>query len=109
MVQLHPVRVRTWDPEKLGEWLAKPLVAHPETKVEGETITYPQLLGQFLGMPLDTDDYFAAIYDLLEGADGRLIRLSGNLNKQISGERLRSLQDLFEMNNKEKGLSLAAS
>ena len=55
MVQLHPVRVRTWDPEKLGEWLAKPLVAHPETKVEGETITYPQLLGQFLGMPLDAD------------------------------------------------------
>ncbi len=105
MVQLHPVRVRTWDPEKLGEWLVKPLVAHSETKVEDETITYPQLLGQFLGMPLDTDEYFAAMYDLLEQADGRLIRLSDNLNKQISGERLRTLQDLFEMNNKERGLS----
>lgn len=105
MVQLHPVRVRTWDPEKLGEWFNKPLADHPETKVEEETITYPQLLGQLVGMPLDKDDYFASIYDLLEETNGRLIRLFGSLNKQISPERLRSLQDLFDMNNKERGLS----
>lgn len=105
MVQLHPVRVRTWDPEKLGDWLTKPIVNHPETKIEEDAITYPQLLGQFVGMPLDADDYFASIYDLLEEANGRLVRLSGRLNKQIAAERLRSLQDLFEMNNKERGLS----
>ncbi|RNF40267.1 YceG family protein [Planococcus salinus] len=105
MVQLHPVRVRTWDPEKLAGWLKQPIVNHTETKIDGETITYPQLLGQFLGMPLDTDDYFASIYDLLEDAEGRVLRLSGKLNKHIDQERLRNLQDLFEMNKKENGLS----
>ena len=105
MVQLHPVRVRTWDPEKIGEWLKKPIVDHTETKIEDDTITYPQLLGQLVGMPLDSDDYFASIYDLMEEAEGRLIRLSGKLNKYIEQDRLRTLQDLFEMNNKEKGLS----
>lgn len=105
MVQLHPVRVRTWDPEKIGEWLNKPIVNHAETKIEEEAITYPQLLGQFVGMSLDADDYFASIYDLMEQAEGRLIRLSDNLDKQITPERLRDLQNLFEMNNKERGLS----
>src|SRR5690606_30119864 len=105
MVQLHPVRVRTWDPEKVGEWLNKPLVNHTETKVEEDAITYPQLLGEFTGMPLDADDYFASIYETMEQADGRLIRLSGKLNKHIEQDRLKALQDLFEMNRKEKGLS----
>ncbi|TWT27456.1 YceG family protein [Planomicrobium sp. CPCC 101110] len=105
MVQLHPVRVRTWDPEKIGKWLNQPIINHPETKIEEETITYPQLLGQFVGMPLDADDYFASIHELLEESEGRLIRLSDKLNKQITPERLRALQDLFEMNNKERGLS----
>lgn len=105
MVQLHPVRVRTWDPEKVGKWLNQPIIEHPETKVEEDTITYPQLLGQFIGMPLDADEYFATIYELLEETPGRLIQLSDKLNKQIAPERLKALQDLFEMNNKERGLS----
>ncbi|PSL34349.1 YceG-like Ter operon protein [Planomicrobium soli] len=105
MVQLHPVRVRTWDPENIGKWLLQPIVNHPETKIEEEKITYPQLLGQFIGMPLDKDDYFASIYDLLEESEGRLIQLSDKLNKQITPERLKALQDLFEMNTKEHGLS----
>lgn len=105
MVQLHPVRVRTWDPEKIGEWLNKPIVNHTETKVEEEEITYPQLLGEFTGMPLDEDDYFASIYETMEEAGGRLIRLSGRLNKHIEQDRLKALQDLFEMNRKENGLS----
>jgi hypothetical protein len=105
MVQLHPVRVRTWDPEKIGDWLAQPIVNHPETKIEEETITYPQLLGQFIGMPLDADDYFATIFELLEESEGRLIRLFDKLDKRITPERLAALQDLFEVNNKERGLS----
>ena len=105
MVQLHPVRVRTWDPEKIGEWLNKPIINHPETKIEEDSITYPQLIGEFVGISLDEDDYFASIYDTVEAAEGRLIRLSGKLNKQISAERLRNLQALFDMNKKENGLS----
>ncbi|MGI2327944.1 YceG family protein [Planococcus sp. YIM B11945] len=105
MVQLQPVRVRTWDPEKVGEWLNKPIVEHSETKIEEETITYPQLFAEFLGMPLDADDYFASIYELIEASQGRAIRLSDNLNKQIAPDRLKAMQDLFEMNTKERGLS----
>lgn len=105
MVQLHPVRVRTWDPETFGVWLNKQVVEHPETKVEEDSLTYPQLLAQFLGTPLDPDDYFASMHEALEASDGQLIRLFDRLDKQIDQERLRALQDLFEMNKKERGLT----
>lgn len=105
MVQLHPIPAKTWDPEKIGEWLKKPIVDHSETKIEEDQITYPQLLGQITGMTLDADEYFAAIYDVIEASEGRLIRLSDKMDKHIEQDRLRTLQDLFEMNKKEKGLS----
>ncbi|WP_075619516.1 YceG family protein [Paenisporosarcina indica] len=105
MVSLNPIRMKSWDSATVGSWLKNSLEDHTQVKIEGENLTYPQLVCQYVGNSLDDDEYFAFLHTHVNDSLGKLIILSGALNKEIKAEKLRAINQLFDMHRKEKGLS----
>lgn len=105
MVNLKPIRMESWDSENVGSWLKNSLADHTKVTVDGENLTYPQLVCQFIGISLDDDEYFSILHTHVNESLGKLTILSGALNKEIAAEKLRDLNQLFDMHRKEKGLS----
>jgi len=105
MVNLNPIRMKSWDSANVGSWLKNSLEDPAQVKVEGKSLTYPQLVCQYVGVSLDDDEYFSILHTHVNDSLGKLIILSGALNKQIEAEKLRAINQLFDMHRKEKGLS----
>lgn len=105
MVNLNPVRMQSWDSSTVGTWLKDSLRDPTLVSVVGENLTYPQLVSQYIGVTLDDDEYFSIVHTQVNESDGKLTILSGALNKEITAERLRAINQLFDMHRKERGLS----
>lgn len=105
MVNLNPIRMKSWDSSNIGGWLKDSLGDSSQVTVNGENLTYPQLVCQYIGMSLDEDEYFSILHTQVNDSLGKLSILTGALNKKISAEKLRSLNQLFDLHKKEKGLS----
>lgn len=105
MVILKPVRLTKWDSTDSGNWLKNSLQQDSQVSIEEETLSYPQLVCQYIGVPLDYDEYFALLYTQVEQAEGKLIILTDRLNKVIPSDKLQSINALFDIHKKEKGLS----
>ena len=103
MVNLNPIRMKSWDSSNIGGWLKDSLGDSSQVTVDGENLTYPQLVCQYIGMSLDEDEYFSILHTQVNDSLGKLSILTGALNKKISAEKLRSLNQLFDLHKKEKG------
>ncbi|MFJ7974001.1 YceG family protein [Psychrobacillus sp. NPDC096389] len=105
MVNLNPKRMNSWDSSNIGNWLKDSLGDPTQVSIDGEHLAYPQLVCQYVGMSLDEDEYFSFLHTQVNESSGMLTILSDALNKEITAERLRSINQLFDMHRKEKGLS----
>ena len=59
MVNLNPKRMNSWDSSNIGNWLKDSLGDPTKVSIDGEKVTYPQLVCQYVGMSLDEDEYFS--------------------------------------------------
>lgn len=105
MVKLNPIRMQSWDSSNIGKWLKNSLENPSIVTVDQDSLTYPQLLCQFIGVSMDEDEYFTILHTQLNDSDGKLINLTNSLNKNIAPDKLRAINQLFEIHRQEKGLS----
>lgn len=105
MVNLNPIRMNSWDSSNIGSWLKDSLGDPTQVSIDGERLTYPQLVCQYVGVSLDEDEYFSFLHTQVNDSLGKLTILSNALNKEISADKLRAINQLFDMHRKEKGLS----
>ena len=105
MVNLNPIRMTSWDSANVGSWLKNSLEDPAMVSIEGEKLTYPQLVCQYVGNSLDDDEYFTILHTHVNDSLGKLTILTDALNKEITAERLRAVNRLFDMHRQAKGLS----
>ena len=55
------------------DMLKKPLSERPEFLIEKGTIQIGQVLGKFLGIPIDTDEYYNQLFDYVSSPEPVLI------------------------------------
>lgn len=100
MVNLNPIRMNSWDSSSVGIWFKDSLGDPTQVTIEGDRLTYPQLVCQYVGVSLDDDEYFTILHTQVNDSNGKLMILSDALNKHIPAEKLSALNKLFQ-----KGLS----
>ncbi|MGX7418122.1 YceG family protein [Carnobacterium gallinarum] len=70
-----------------------------------DEISYPQIYGVILGVPLDEFSYNEWLYDLVYADHSKIHLLNGNLDKQIDNQVFQGIQKLFNTHQEQKGLS----
>lgn len=87
-------------------WLSllnKPLNERPEFSLENGTITIGQVLGKFLGIPFDTDEYYNQLLDYVSLPELNLHLLSEeSLDKSINNTHFQSIQKVLNINYEQK-------
>ena len=81
-------------------WFKDSLGDPSQVTIEGDRLTYPQLVCQYVGVSLDDDEYFTILHTQVNDSYGKLMILSDALNKHIPAEKLSAINKLFQ-----KGLS----
>ncbi|MHC5217811.1 YceG family protein [Enterococcus sp. LJL128] len=104
MLELHPI------PQNLNEidWQSEfitPISLRSGFQKTEETLTYPQVAGIVLGVPLDEFSYGEWLYDVVYNDEYKIHLLDGNLEKQIDNQIFQGIQKLFNTHNEQKGLS----
>ncbi|KAB2338189.1 hypothetical protein F7731_01060 [Cytobacillus depressus] len=70
------------------------------------TIHIPQVIARFSGIPLDEDEYYNRLYDLIHTEQTNLILISEEaLNKTIDNQQFQSIQKVLNF-HKEQNLSI---
>ncbi|MCL6573765.1 MAG: YceG family protein, partial [Bacillus sp. (in: Bacteria)] len=83
--------------------LKRPLSERPEFSVANGTINIGQVLGNFLGIPIDTDDYYNQLFDYVNKKEWNLQLLSEeSLDKSINNAHFQSIQKVLTINHDEK-------
>src|SRR3954469_1527059 len=73
--------------------LKMPLSKRPEFSVDKGTIQIGQVLGKFLGVPIDSDEYYNRLFDYVTSPEPVLLLLSDeSLNKSIDNRHFQSIQ-----------------
>ncbi|WP_251552363.1 YceG family protein [Neobacillus muris] len=86
--------------------LKKPLPERPNYLVENGTIQIGQVVGEFLGIPIDTDDYYNQLYDYVNSRDLHLCLLSEDtLIKTLDNTRFQAIQKILNI-SQEQNLSV---
>jgi hypothetical protein len=86
--------------------LKRPLPERPNYSLENGTIHIGQVLGKFLGIPIDTDDYYNQLFDYVNNKEWNLHLLSeDSLDKSINNTHFQSIQKVFTINS-EQNLSI---
>lgn len=70
-----------------------------------DSMTYPQVAGAVLGVPMDEFSYSEWLYDIVYQDNSTIHLLAGNLDKQIDNQIFQGIQKLFNIHNEKKGLS----
>ncbi|WP_086350936.1 YceG family protein [Candidatus Enterococcus clewellii] len=104
MLELHPI------PQDLNkiDWQAEfitPISLRTGFQKTEETLTYPQISGVVLGVPLDEFSYGEWLYEVVYNESNNIHLLAGNLEKQIDNQIFQGIQKLFNTHNEQKGLS----
>ncbi|MGX6442467.1 YceG family protein [Neobacillus sp. K501] len=89
--------------ENWQEMLKKPLSERPEFSIENGTVQIGQVLGKFLGIPIDTDEYYNQLFDHVTLSENNLHLLSEeSLNKTIDNQLFQSIQKVLNINQEQK-------
>ncbi|WP_102274859.1 YceG family protein [Cytobacillus massiliigabonensis] len=86
--------------------LKQEIKARPRFAIEQRTIHIGQVAARFLGVPLDEDEYYNMLYDLIHTETAGLILLSEDtLDKTIDNQQFQSIQKVLNI-NREQNLSI---
>lgn len=93
-------------PLSFENWLSilkKPLSERPNYSIENGTIQIGQVLGEFLGIPLDTDEYYNQLFEYVTEKEYNLHLLSEeSLDKKINNIHFQSIQKVLTINQEQK-------
>lgn len=96
----HPVSLSY---ENWHALLKKPLTERPNYSLENGKIHIGQVLGKFLGIPIDTDTYYNQLFDYVNNEEWRLHLLSEeSLDKTINNTHFQSIQKVININREQK-------
>jgi hypothetical protein len=85
------------------ELLKKPLNERPEFSLENGTIHIGQIIGKFLGIPVDTDKYYNQLFDYVNTKELNLHLLSEeSLDKSIHNSHFQAIQRVLNINQEQK-------
>ena len=62
MVNLNPIRMKSWDSSNIGIMVKRFFRRSYASYIEGDSLTYPQLVCQYVGVSLDEDEYFSILH-----------------------------------------------
>src|SRR3954451_8747170 len=96
----HPVSLtyETW-----STLLKKTLPERPNYSLENGKIHIGQVLGKFLGIPIDTDTYYNQLFDYVNNEEWNLHLLSEeSLDKTINNIHFQSIQKVININREQK-------
>lgn len=83
--------------------LKKTLPERPNYSMENGTIQIGQVIGKFLGLPIDTDEYYNQLYDYVHNHTWNLGLLSeDSLDKTIDNAHFQAIQRVININNEQK-------
>ncbi len=83
--------------------LGKPLPERPNYSLENGTIQIGQVLGEFLGVPADTDEYYNQLFDYVTSTELNLRLLSEeSLDKSINNAHFQSIQRVINITQEQK-------
>lgn len=83
--------------------LEKPLPERPEFSIENGVIKIGRVIAEFLGVPLDIDEYYNQLYDYVHSEEWNLILLSEDtLDKSIDNHHFQAIQKVLTINNEQK-------
>jgi hypothetical protein len=90
-----------------GNWideLLKPLKSRPNFKQESDSINYDQIAARIIGTGYDETEYYSSLYEVSN--EKNVYILSEILDKTIPNERFQAIQKIYEVIQREKGLSI---
>ncbi|OLS37768.1 YceG family protein [Bacillus sp. MRMR6] len=97
------VRILSLSYENWFDLLKKPLSERPEFSSDRGTVQIGQVLGKFLGVPIDTDEYYNQLFDYVNSSDNNLHLISEeSLNKKIDNLHFQSIQKVLNINHEQK-------
>lgn len=70
-----------------------------------DSMTYPQVAGAVLGVPMDEFSYSEWLYDIVYQDNSTIHLLAGNLDKQIDNQIFQGIQKLFNIHNEKRDLA----
>ncbi|WP_286228937.1 YceG family protein [Neobacillus mesonae] len=83
--------------------LKKPLPERPNYSLENGTIQIGQVLGEFLGVPIDTDEYYNQLFDYVSSTELDLHLLSEDtLDKSIDNAHFQAIQRVINVHQEQK-------
>ncbi len=83
--------------------LKLPLSERPEFSLTQGEIQIGQVVGKFLGVPIDTDEYYNQLYEFVTSAEYNLHLLSDDtLNKSIDNQLFQAIQKVLNINQEQK-------
>ncbi|MFZ7944203.1 MULTISPECIES: YceG family protein [Bacillaceae] len=83
--------------------LKKKLPERPNYSVENGAIQIGQVLAKFLGVPIDTDEYYNQLFDYVHNKETNLQLLSEeSLDKTINNVHFQAVQRVININNEQK-------
>ena len=85
------------------DMLKTPLSERPEFSLDKGTIQIGQVLGKFLGIPIDSDEYYNQLFDYVSSAEPCLHLLSEeSLDKHIDNQHFQSIQKVLNISQEQK-------
>jgi hypothetical protein len=89
--------------ENWFDLLKKTLPERPLFSLENGTIQIGQVLGKFLGIPIDTDEYYNQLFNYVNSEEWGLRLLSeDSLDKTINNTYFQSIQKVININQEQK-------
>ncbi|MEH7117084.1 YceG family protein [Neobacillus vireti] len=99
-LNVHPVSLSF---ENWQGMLKKTLPERPNYSVENGTIQIGQVIGKFLGLPIDADEYYNQLYDYVHNQEWNLELISeDSLDKTIRNTHFQAIQKVININNEQK-------
>jgi hypothetical protein len=103
---LNQLNVRPVGSLSYENWLGmlkRPLPERPEFSLAKGTINIGQVLGEFLGIPIDTDDYYNQLFEYVNTPEWNLHLLSEeSLDKSINNTHFQAIQKVLTINREQK-------
>ncbi|WP_431189174.1 YceG family protein [Cytobacillus firmus] len=92
--------------ENWSSQLKKPNHERESYREEQQTLHVGQIVARFLGVPLDEDEYYNRLFDLIHTENAGLLLLSEeHLDKTINNQQFQAIQKVLNI-NREQNLSI---
>lgn len=97
------VRPVTLSFENWLDMLKMPLSERPDFSIDQGNIQIGQVLAKFLGIPIDSDEYYNQLFDYVTSSETRLHLLNEeSLNKNIDNQHFQSIQKVLNISQEQK-------